>query len=108
VFPPEVIRRFDSSSGTTEFEPEIVQPVMKLKHAINSRTLLVPSLALNVALLVLGADFVTQIKELYEQVTQAPAGQRVLKDVRERPRAEANVGQSKTRAVDLAGAQGPR
>lgn len=107
MFPLEVIRRVDSSPGTTEFEVEIAQQVMKLKHAINSRTLLVPSLALNVALLVLGAHFVTQIQELYEQVTQAPAGQRVVKDVRERPGAEANGGRSKTRAVHLAGAQGP-
>ena len=53
---------------------------MKLKGATNSRTLLIPSLALNVALLSFGARFVTQIQNLYTQVTESAAAKATLGD----------------------------
>jgi len=46
---------------------------MKIKEAINLRTLLVSSLVLNAALLGLGAHFVRLVQTLYEQVTPEPA-----------------------------------
>ena len=55
---------------------------MKLKDAINSRTLLIPSLALNVALLALGARFVTRIQNLYTQVTDTTVAVARLRDSR--------------------------
>lgn len=56
--------------------------MMKLKDAINSRTLLIPSLALNVALLGLRARFVTRIQNLYTQVTESAADDAVVGDFR--------------------------
>ena len=55
---------------------------MKLKDAINSRTLLIPSLALNVALLALDACLVTRIQNLYAQMTETAAGAAAPRDSR--------------------------
>ena len=53
---------------------------MKLKDAINTRTLLIASLALNAALLSFGARVVTQIQNVYTQVTESAAAKGTLRD----------------------------
>jgi len=55
---------------------------MRLKAAINTTTLLIPSLALNVALLTFGARVVTQIQNMYTQVTESAAAMGTLKGSR--------------------------
>lgn len=64
----------------TESEPRIVEPAMKLKDAFNSRTLLIPSLALNVVLLSFGARAMTRIQNLYTQVIESAAAKATLGD----------------------------
>lgn len=75
---------------------------MKIKEAINLRTLLVSSLLLNAALLGLGAHFVRLVQTLYEQVTPEPAVQTTF--AREPAAASARPGAGAQPATGVSGA----